>query len=72
MAGYSEGTKIEWDWGQGTAEGKIVAVYTQKRTLKIDDSDVTREASEDCPSYKIEQGDGQTVFKSHSEVRKPK
>lgn len=70
MAGYSEGTRIEWDWGNGTADGKVVAVYTQKRTLSINGNDVTREASDDCPSYKIEQDDGQTVFKSHSEVRK--
>ena len=70
MAGFSEGTEIEWDWGSGTAQGTIEAVYTQKRTLKIDGTDVTRNANKDCPSYKIEQEDGQTVFKSHSEVRK--
>lgn len=70
MAGYSEGTRIAWDWGNGTAEGEVVAVYTQKRTLKIDGNDVTREASDDCPSHKIKQDDGQTAFKSHSEVRK--
>lgn len=69
MSGYQEGTKVEWDWGSGVATGTIAARYTQKRTLKIDGSEVTREASEDCPSYKIEQEDGQTVFKSHSEVR---
>ncbi|MEO0461763.1 MAG: DUF2945 domain-containing protein [Pseudomonadota bacterium] len=70
MSGYSEGTKIQWDWGDGTASGKIAQVYTQKRTLTIDGNDVTRDASDDCPSYKIEQADGQEVFKSHSEVRK--
>ncbi|KWV92721.1 DUF2945 domain-containing protein [Erythrobacter sp. YT30] len=70
MTGYEEGTKIEWDWGNGTASGTIVERYTQKRTLKIDGNSVTRDASEDCPSYKIEQADGQEVFKSHSEVRK--
>lgn len=70
MAGYSEGTNVEWDWGDGTAQGKIDAVYTQKRTLKIDGNEVTRDADEDCPSYKIKQDDGGLVFKSHSEVRK--
>ena len=63
MDQYSEGAKIQWDWGNGTATGKIVAVYTQKRTLKIDGTEVTRDASEDCPSYKIEQADGQVVVK---------
>lgn len=70
MSGYSEGTKVQWDWGDGSASGKIVQVYTQERTLKIDGNEVTRDASEDCPSYKIEQDDGQEVFKSHSEVEK--
>lgn len=70
MAGYLEGTMIEWDWGNGTARGEIDSVYTQKRTLKIDGSEVTRNASDDCPAYKIKQDDGQTVLKSHSEVRK--
>lgn len=70
MSGYSEGTKVQWDWGDGTASGEVTQVYTQQRTLKIDGNEVTRDASEDCPSYKIEQNDGQEVFKSHSEVRK--
>ncbi len=69
MSSYKEGQSIEWDWGNGTARGDVVAVYTQKRTLKIGGSEITRDASEDCPAYKIEQADGQTVFKSHSEVR---
>ncbi|MDW4498149.1 DUF2945 domain-containing protein [Sulfitobacter sp. D35] len=68
--GYSEGTKVEWDWGNGTGTGKVVKVYTQKQTLKIDGSDVTRDADEECPAYRIEQDDGDTVLKSHSEVRK--
>lgn len=68
MAGLEEGTQVEWKWGQGTARGVIASVYTQKRTLKIDGIDVTREASTDCPSYEIKQDDGQRVLKSHSEV----
>lgn len=69
MAAFSEGERIVWDWGEGVAAGSVVAVYTQKRTLTIDGTEVTRNASADCPSYKIKQDDGQTVFKSHSEVR---
>ncbi|MEM9989675.1 MAG: DUF2945 domain-containing protein [Pseudomonadota bacterium] len=70
MSGYSEGTEVEWNWSFGSAKGTIQKVYTQKRTLKIKGSEVTREASEDCPSYRIEQEDGDEVFKSHSEVKK--
>lgn len=70
MAGYHEGDEVAWDWGNGTAEGRIVAVYTQKRTLTIKGSDVTRDAIDACPAYRIEQQDGSVVFKSHSEVRR--
>ena len=67
---YSEGTSVEWDWGNGTGTGKVAKVYTQKITLKIKGTEVTRDASEDEPAYRIEQDDGDEVLKSHSELRK--
>ncbi|SEK76090.1 Protein of unknown function [Roseovarius nanhaiticus] len=67
---YIEGTNVEWDWGNGTGTGKVTKVYTQKITLKIDGAEVTRDASEDEPAYRIEQDDGDEVLKSHSELRK--
>ncbi|MEP3689250.1 DUF2945 domain-containing protein [Sulfitobacter pontiacus] len=67
---YQTGTKVEWDWGNGTGTGKIVKKYTQKITLKLQGSDVTRKASDDEPAYKIEQDDGTEVLKSGSELRK--
>lgn len=66
---YSEGQKVEWDWGNGTASGEVVKVYTQKRTLRIKGEEVMRDASEDCPAYRIDTGDSEAL-KSHSEVRK--
>lgn len=70
MAGYTEGTKVAWDWGEGTAEGEIVKIYTRKITVKIKGTDVTREASDDQPAYLLKQEDGDEVLKAHSEVRK--
>jgi hypothetical protein len=67
---YQTGTKVEWDWGDGTGTGKIVKKYTQKITLKLQGSEVTRKASDDEPAYKIEQDDGAEVLKSGSELRK--
>ena len=67
---YQTGTKVEWDWGNGTGTGKIVKKYTQKLTLKLQGSEVTRKASDDEPAYKIEQNDGSEVLKSGSELRK--
>lgn len=66
---YREGSKVEWDWGNGTGEGKVVKRYTQKITLTLAGTEVTRNASEDEPAYKIEQEDGSEVLKSGSELR---
>lgn len=70
MSGYSKGTKVEWDWGNGTGKGKITERFTEKTTRTIKGSEITRDASSDEPAYMIEQDDGDRVFKSHSEVRK--
>lgn len=70
MASYSEGDKVEWDWGNGTARGKVQKTYTQKITRKIKGNEVTRDGSDDDPALYIEQNDGDGVLKLASEVRK--
>jgi len=68
MSGYPEGSKVKWNWGQGTASGKIETVYTDDVTRTIKGTKVKRNASEDEPAYYIKQDDGDAVLKSHSEV----
>ena len=70
MANYSEGDKVEWDWGNGTGTGKVQKTYTQKITRKIKGSEITRDGSDDDPALFIEQDDGDEVLKLSSEVRK--
>jgi hypothetical protein len=67
---YNVGDKVEWDWGNGTATGKIDKVYTEKVTRTIKGNDVTRNADREEPAYYIEQSDDGAALKSHSEVRK--
>ena len=67
---YNEGDKVEWDWGDGTGTGTVQKVYTQKTTLKIKGSEVTRNGSEDDPALEIKQEDGTKVLKLASEVSK--
>ncbi|MGF1484789.1 MAG: DUF2945 domain-containing protein [Opitutales bacterium] len=67
---YSEGTKVKWNWGNGEGTGKVKKRYTQKITLTLKGSEVTRDASEDAPAYLIEQEDGDEVLKSGSELSK--
>lgn len=70
MSGFSEGTKVKWNWGEGTAFGLVETVYTEKVTRTIKGNEVTRKASDDEPSYYIKQDDGDAVLKSHSEIEK--
>lgn len=55
---YQKNTKVQWDWGDGTAEGYIREVFREKITKKIKGTKVTRNGSDDDPAYLIEQQDG--------------
>lgn len=67
---YNSGDKVEWDWGNGTAEGTVDKVHTQKITRTIKGSEVTRNGSDDDPALEIGQDDDTKVLKLASEVRK--
>ena len=65
-----DGDKVTWQWGTGTATGKIIGTFTQKVTRTIKGKKITRTASADEPAYLIEQDDGDRVLKSASEISK--
>ena len=65
-----EGTKVSWEWGEGSATGEVVEVFTSDVTRTIKGSEVTRKASEEDPAYLIKQDDGDEVLKSKSEVER--
>jgi len=67
---YNKGTKVQWNWGNGTATGSVQESFTDDVTRTIKGNEVTRKASSDSPAYMIEQEDGDRVLKSHSEVKK--
>lgn len=64
-----QGDEVEWDWGDGTAEGEIVERHTEEVTRTIDGNEVTRKGDGDDAAIVIEQDDGQRVLKLESEVR---
>lgn len=68
MAAFRIGQRVEWSWGNGTGEGKIVERFTEKVTRTIDGSEITRDASDDEPAFLIEQEDGDRVLKSVTEL----
>ncbi len=67
---YQTNTKVQWSWGNGTAEGYVRGVFREKTTKTIKGSEITRNGSEDDPAYLIEQADGAEVLKLHSELSK--
>nr|WP_296769823.1 DUF2945 domain-containing protein [Rhodococcus sp. (in: high G+C Gram-positive bacteria)] len=67
---HRQGTTVKWNWGQGTGEGTIVEVHTEKVTRTISGSEITRNGSKETPAYLIEQSDGQRVLKLDSEVER--
>ncbi len=65
-----EGSKVKWEWGNGTAEGKVQSTFTKKVTRTIDRNEVTRDGEEGNKALYIEQEDGSNVLKLESEVKK--
>jgi hypothetical protein len=50
---YHNGQSVSWHWGAHEACGTIVAAHTQKMTLVIDGTEVTRNGTSEEPAYKI-------------------
>jgi hypothetical protein len=46
-----KGTKVKWNWGNGTAEGEVVETYTSKTTKTIKGNKVTRTAKKATRPY---------------------
>jgi hypothetical protein len=67
-----KGDKVKWNWGKGTAEGKIKEEFDKPVTKKIKGKEVKRIASEEEHAYLIEQENGAQVLKSESEITQEK
>lgn len=70
MSYLQEGSKVRWQWGEGSATGKIIERFEEKVSRRIKGSEVTRDASRDDPAFLIEQDDGDKVLKSESELER--
>lgn len=65
-----EGSQVKWDWGNGTAKGKVIETFSKKITKHIEGSEITRKGEEGNKALLIEQGDGSKVLKLESEVER--
>ncbi|GAA5482966.1 DUF2945 domain-containing protein [Haloferula sargassicola] len=70
MKSYATNSKVSWNWGNGSAEGKVREVFHKKVTRTLKGEEITRKGSGDNPAYLIEQDDGDRVLKLHSELTK--
>ena len=64
------GTKVKWNWGKGTANGKVEKTYTKKVTKTIKGTEVTRKGEVGNKALYIKQNDGDYVLKSENEVER--
>jgi hypothetical protein len=65
-----KGTEVSWDWGDGTATGKVEKTVTDTLTRTIKGSAVTRHGTKNDPALLIRQEDGSGVLKLRSEVER--
>lgn len=65
-----EGTKVTWNWGNGTATGVVEQTYTNKVEKTIEGNKVTRDGEEGNKALFIKQDDGSKVLKLESEVNR--
>ncbi|MCL6217408.1 DUF2945 domain-containing protein [Zunongwangia pacifica] len=65
-----KGSNVKWEWGNGTATGKVTETYTEEVTKTIDGSEITRKGKQGNKALYIEQEDGSKVLKLEKEVEK--
>ncbi|WP_275784890.1 DUF2945 domain-containing protein [Pararhizobium gei] len=70
MTQFRKGSRVEWSWGKGKGEGKIVETFTDTVERTIKGQHIKRNASVEEPAYLVEQQDGGHVLKSQSELKK--
>ena len=63
MVAFQKGQYVAWDWGNGTAKGKVQDHWAEEVTRTIKGSEVTRKGEEGNEAYLIEQDDGTEVMK---------
>jgi hypothetical protein len=62
------GTKVRWNWGKGTATGKVVETYSSDVTKTIKGYNVIQLADANNKAYYIEQENGDHVLKGENEI----
>lgn len=65
-----EGTRVQWTWGNGTADGTVKSTFTETLSFEIDSSTISRQGESGNKALLIVQDDGQRVLKLESECKR--
>lgn len=65
-----KGTLVQWNWGSGKAEGKVIETYAKTITKTIKGTEITRKGERTNKALFIKQKDGDHVLKSENEVER--
>ncbi|TKD51121.1 hypervirulence associated TUDOR domain-containing protein [Sphingomonas baiyangensis] len=65
---FRTGQQVKWEWGNGSAKGKIEEKFVRRVQRTIKGSKIVKNGTEDNPAYLIEQEDGDQVLKRGSEL----
>lgn len=65
-----KGAQVRWNWGSGTAEGKVEEVFTAPVSRTIKGKRIRRNASAEKPAYLVKQEDRDRALKSHGELER--
>lgn len=65
-----KGSQVRWNWGQGSATGKVAERFDRRVTRTIAGKRIARNGTHDNPAYLIEQEDGARVLKRGSELER--
>ncbi len=66
---YRSGQQVAWDWGSGTATGKVKKRFERRVQRTFKGSKIVRKGTADDPAYLITQEDGDKVLKLGSELK---
>jgi hypothetical protein len=66
--GYRKGASVRWNWGSGTAIGKVEERFERRVQRTLKGSKVVKNGTTGDPAYLIEQEDGAKVLKRGSEL----
>ncbi len=62
------GTSVSWKWANGEAHGKVIEILHRSVAWTLTGDAITRDGTDENPTYLIRQMDGRRVLKQRYEI----